>query len=325
MAIAMLKCGMVFIIYFPTPLNYTAMRKFFILTAISLSLLGYSCRTRYKLADERFTLIETTTSKEHGKNLVENICGGCHYNEGAKKYIGNKMDDLPKFMGKVYSANLTQSKMHGVAAKYTDAELSYLLKTGIAKDGRFIPYMLRPTMAEDDVNDIIVYLRSSDPAVRPGDTTVGTTHLNFLGRWANHLIAKPQPYVPEIKRPATDDATANGKYLVDIIGCYHCHSKSMLKLDYMHADQSKGYLQGGQKLKSTHGKIRSANLTPDKETGIGNYTETAFATAIKHGKARDGRALRSPMPQFATLSDKQVHDIYTYLKTLPPAHHSIKH
>src|SRR5207244_679846 len=130
-----------------------------------------------------------------------------------------------------YSANLTNSKRYGVTQHYTDAQLAYLIKTGIKNDGRFIPYMIRPTMADDDVNDIILYLRSGDEPLVAGDTIVGKTHLSLIGKLANKT-QKPQQYKTGIKRPGADDAVANGKYLVDILGCYHCHSKGVLSLNY---------------------------------------------------------------------------------------------
>ena len=47
-----------------------------------------------------------------------------------------------------------------------------LLKTGIARDGSFKGYMLRPNMVDEDIDDIIDYLHSNDPAVAAADTTV---------------------------------------------------------------------------------------------------------------------------------------------------------
>ena len=135
------------------------------------------------------------------------------------------MHDIPRILGKVYSANLTHSEMYGVTKHYKDAQLAYLIKSGIKNNGRFVPYMLRPNMADDDVNDIIAYLRSDDAAVAAGDTSVGKTHLNFFGRLAIHT-KKPLPYIPDIKRPT--DAIANGRYL--------CGYKRLFPLPLQRAD-----------------------------------------------------------------------------------------
>ena len=154
----------------------------------------YSCKTYYKKASQPYVLAQSPASLERGKNLAFNVCGGCHYNHDYNKFVGHPMKDLPKFMGKVYSANLTNSKMYGATRNYTDAQLAYLIKTGIKHDGRFIPYMIRPTMADEDVNDIIVYLRSNEAPVTAGDISVGKTHLSLIGKLASKF-QKPQPFL----------------------------------------------------------------------------------------------------------------------------------
>lgn len=298
--------------------------KWLICTALVSTFAIYSCKTHYPLANERYTLIKSPTSMENGKNLALNVCGGCHNNRDLKKFVGHQMKDLPKFMGKIYSANLTHSKKYGVLQHYSDAQLAYLIKTGIKHDGRFIPYMVRPTMAADDINDIIVFLRSDDPVVMPGDTIVGRTRLTFLGKLANST-QKPQRNIEGIKRPDPNDAVANGRYLVDILGCFHCHSKGVLSLNYVNPAASKGYMQGGMKFKTPGGnRVRGANLTPDKGTGIGNYTNEGFHKAVVDGETPDGRKLQFPMPKFKHLTDKQLNDIYAYLMTLPPKYHKTR-
>lgn len=302
-------------------IKMTSPLKWLLNSIIGCIFILYSCRTHYQKANENFSLVQSPTSMERGKNIAYNVCGGCHYNRDLGKFAGHQMKDLPKFMGKIYSANLTRSKKYGVLTHYTDAQLAYLIKTGIKHDGRFIPYMVRPTMAADDINDVIVYLRSSDEPVMPGDTLVGKTRLTFLGKIANRT-QKPQPNIEGIKRPSPEDAIANGRYLVDIVGCYHCHSKGILSLDYVHPEKSKKYMQGGMKFKTREGKkVRGANLTPDNETGIGKYTKDGFRAALVDGKTPDGRKLQYPMPKFKHLTDKQIDDIYAYLRTLPPKEH----
>lgn len=302
------------------------MTKKIVLYLLALSAIAiYSCKTNYPKADLRYTLIESPAARERGENLTWNVCGQCHYNRETGKFTGTQMKDLPKFMGKVYAANITQSTTYGELHQYTNAELAYLIKTGITHDGKYIPYMIRPTMADDDVNDIISYLRSEAPEVKPGDINPGNTKIKAFGKLATQLSGKPQPYLTGIKRPANDDAVASGRYLVDIIGCFHCHSKSIISLNYLHAEESKGYMAGGLKFKDENGrKVWASNLSPDKETGIGMYTNAEFFMAVTQGKALGGRELRYPMKRFKHLTQKQSDDIFAYLKTLPAAHHVVK-
>jgi hypothetical protein len=285
----------------------------------------YSCRFYFNTTTDHFESKKESFSKERGKNLAFAICAGCHYDFKLNKFIGKSLNDLPKIGGHLYSANLTQSKVDGIPPKYTDAELFYLLKTGISKSGKFMPYMMKPMMADADVNDIIVYLRSDDPAVAPFDTTVGKTHINFIGKTGIRFLMKPTPYQKNVPRPDENDAISYGRYLVGIIGCYHCHSRKVTGLDFFEPEKTKGYLQGGIKLKDPHGKrLRGPNLTFDNETGIGTYSEVEFSKAVREGVSQSGKKLSPPMDKFAGLSDKQVNAIYSYLKSLPPVHHFVK-
>ncbi|MDP9078773.1 MAG: cytochrome c [Bacteroidota bacterium] len=299
----------------------------------SLAIIGFiiaviliiSCKTHFETTKSDYKAVATRANFEHGKNLVFSICAGCHYNRGLKKLAGNPMDDVPGIAGKVYSANLTQSKTNGIAPKYTDAQLKYLLKTGISRDGRFMSYMLRPNMADEDINDIIVFLRSDDPAVSAADTTVGLTHYSFIGKAYLGFKADPAPYKSNVKRPSDNDPVALGRYLVDNVGCYHCHSKSLKSLNSVNPEQTKGYLAGGATLKGEQGsEIAASNITPDKNTGIGNYTKEDFRRALKEGRSPT-RTLRPPMEKFDHLSDKEVDAIYAYLMTVPPKYHAVKH
>jgi mono/diheme cytochrome c family protein len=299
-------------------------QKKFIISGL-LILLVCSCKMYFETTTDKFIVSKTDESFARGKNLTFNICGGCHYDHTVNKFIGKHLNDLPKIAGKLYSANLTHSTTHGITPHYSDAELFYLLKTGIGKNGRFMPYMMRPMMADEDVNDIIAYLRSDDAAVAAADTTVGKTHINFIGKAGIRYLAKPQPYNKGVPRPNENDAVIYGRYLVAVIGCYHCHSQKAKKLNYLDAEKTKGYLTGGMKLKDPEGKrLKGPNLTPDKETGIGNFTKEDFRKAITEGVTPSGKKLSPPMPKFTHLTDKQINALYSYLQSLPPVHHEVK-
>jgi len=284
-----------------------------------------SCRFYFDTTKDQLEARSNSQSLQRGKNLAFNICAGCHYDPQVGKFIGRFLNDLPKIAGYLYSANLTQSKTNGMPPLYTDAELFYLLKTGISKSGKFMPYMMRPMMADEDINDIIVYLRSNAVAVTAADTTVGKTHINFIGKTGIRFFTGPQPYNKGVQQPDDNNPTEYGRYLVSVIGCYHCHSRKVSDLNYLDAEKTKGYLQGGMKLKDPEGKrVFGPNLTPDKETGIGNFGEEGFTKAVRENITPSGRELSPPMGKFKSLTDKQVHAIYVYLQSLPPIHHEVK-
>jgi len=289
--------------------------------AILTAIIIYSCKTQFSTAPGNFKATYTREAVERGKVLMFSSCAGCHYDRSVKKLIGTPIHDVPAIAGKVYSANLTQSRTNGSPPQYSDAQLKYLLKTGINKDGHFIPYMLRPDMADEDINAIIAYLRSDDPAVAAADTTVGLTHYSFIGKIYMGINAAPLPYNPGIKMPANN--VAIGKYLVDNIGCFHCHSASLQKLNYLDIEQSKGYLAGGIKFNAEGKTVIASNITFDKNSGIGNFTKQQFLKAVKDGEAPN-RKLHPPMPKFDKLSDKEIDAIYSYLQTIPPVYHNVR-
>jgi mono/diheme cytochrome c family protein len=296
-----------------------------VVACILVLMVGASCKFYFRTTKDQFVAARTENAFERGKNLAFNICAGCHLDHGVNKFIGKPLHDLPRIAGRLVSANLTNSSTHGIPPKYTDAEMFYLLKTGIGRNGRFLPYMMRPMMADEDINDIIVYLRSSDPAIAAADTTVGKTYINMVGKAGIRLGAHPQAFNKGVQRPPENDPVVYGRYLVAVIGCYHCHSSKVMGLDYADPERSKGYLTGGIKLKTPEGKrIFGPNLTPDKETGIGNFTKEDFRNAVREGITPSGRKLSPPMGKWKSLTDKQVDAIYSYLQSLPPKYHKVK-
>jgi len=305
------------------------MKKYAYIVAIGITIAAIiiiaGCKTRFPATKSEARVTVSLPEVERGRVLVYSICGGCHYNRQANKFIGNRIEDVPGIAGTVYSANLTHSRSHGIPPKYSDAQIKYLLKTGIASDGRYIPYMLRPNMAESDLDAIVAYLRSDDPAVAAADTTVGITHYTLFGKIYMNSSAKPLEYIHGVKRPSEDEPVALGRYLVDNLGCFHCHSKSLKSLNYLHPEQSPGYMAGGFKLKGENGaKVTASNITPDKQTGIGNYTKEQFLRALTEGEAPQ-RKLRPPMPQFKMLSHKEIDAIWAYVQTIPAVENRVQH
>lgn len=281
-----------------------------------------ACRTTYRVTTGTFAVSDYIPDKMHGKALVFNSCGGCHYDYATSRFTGKRMKDLPGIMGKVYASNITASPTTSVIPHYTDAEFAYLVRTGITRKGHFMPYMLRPNMSDHDIHDMLAYLRSGDDAVRADERAAGKTRLNFMGRMSFRLVAKPQPYQAHVAQP--EETIAKGRYLADNLGCFHCHSRSLTSLNYRHPEQSKGYMAGGAKFKKTGGgKIRGTNITMDKATGIGYYTRADFKNALVNMQGPGNRELHAPMEAFQ-LSDTEVDAIYAYLQTLPPKHHKVR-
>ncbi|MET7258720.1 c-type cytochrome [Dyadobacter fermentans] len=280
----------------------------------ALTLLAPGCKIQYKT--EKINYNPSRANVREGKRLTMLVCGSCHYNFETKDFTGKKLEDSPKFLGKIYAANITQHPGQG-AGQYTPGELVYLLRTGISRSGRLMPYMHRPNMAEEDLDAIIAYLKSDDHAVRPSDRNPGKTKYSPIGR-LGLSFTKPGKYQDaRIQKPGSDPILL-GKYLVDNLACFHCHSKNFTSLDVQEPERSKGFMGGGNKLRNAAGKkIQTPNLTPHA-TGIANWTEGEFRRAVTAGISKDNSVISYPMPLFPELTEAETSAIFAYLKTIPP-------
>lgn len=280
----------------------------------ALTLLAWGCKIQYKT--EKVNYNPPPANIREGKRLTMLVCGPCHYNFETKDFSGKKLEDSPKFLGKIYAANITQHSGQG-AGQYTPGELAYLLRTGISRTGRLMPYMHRPNMADEDLSAIIAYLKSDDQAVKASERNPGRTKYSPIGRLGLSLTKRGKYREAGIRKPQNDPVLL-GKYLVDNLACFHCHSKSFTSLDVYEPQRSKGFMGGGNKLRDAAGKkIKTPNLTPHA-TGIGNWTEAEFRRAVVEGISKDNSIVSYPMPLFPELTEAETSAIFAYLKTIPP-------
>jgi mono/diheme cytochrome c family protein len=117
----------------------------------------------------------------------------------------------------------------------------------------------------------------------------------------------PQPQVPQRAESAVD----RGGYLAQAANCISCHTTTNGKA-----------FAGGRAFSTEYsfvGAVYSSNITPDRATGIGLWTEADFIRAMRLGIARDGRHLFPAFPYtaFTKLTTPDIKAIYAYLKTVP--------
>jgi mono/diheme cytochrome c family protein len=122
---------------------------------------------------------------------------------------------------------------------------------------------------------------------------------------------------------ADDAQVARGKYLVTIGGCNDCHTPGYF---FGQPDMNR-YLGGSDVAFEIPGlgAFVGRNITPDKETGIGDWTTEQIVTALQTGIRPDGRELAPIMPwhAFANLTPEDVNSIAEFLKTIPPVSHEV--
>src|SRR4051794_5655897 len=128
------------------------------------------------------------------------------------------------------------------------------------------------------------------------------------------------PY-PNIKASTDSNLIAHGKELIyGPAHCIDCHSTanndSLIKLGL------RVPLSGGVLFDLPVGKIYSKNITPDKETGIGNYTDGEIARVLRYGVHPNGDPVYDFMP-FHNMSDEDLTAVISYLRAQKPVHNKV--
>lgn len=112
-------------------------------------------------------------------------------------------------------------------------------------------------------------------------------------------------------RAADDAAIARGAYIFAAADCVGCHTDKK---------DNGAPLAGGRAIATPFGTFFSPNITPDKETGIGDWTEAQFHRALRSGIDDSGAYLFPvfPYPSFTFMSDADISDLYAYLMAQKP-------
>jgi hypothetical protein len=142
-----------------------------------------------------------------------------------------------------------------------------------------------------------------------------------------------RPFIGPRARPLTNrtfektpQRVERGRYLANsLLGCMGCHSvRDWAKRDVPLVE---GMLGAGDVFpaKGLPGRIVASNLTPDPETGVGNWSDDQLARAIREGIGHDGRALFPLMPyeDYHHLPDEDLAAVIVYLRSLAPVRHPL--
>jgi hypothetical protein len=229
---------------------------------------------------------------------------------------GERFDQGLGFPGIYYSKNITPAGI----ARYTDGELFRVITTGVNKDGRAIfpvmPYKNYGKMDEEDIYSLIAYIRSLEPIENPVADSESDFPMSII---INTLPSK----AANEKKPDPVDKVAYGKYMVNAAACRECHTQV-----------DKGQIipelafSGGREFAFPDGSIvRSANITPDPQTGIGKWTEEAFvqrfkiyadsAYTIPNTNPGEFNTIM-PWTMYCNMKTEDLSAIYAYLKTVAP-------
>ena len=137
------------------------------------------------------------------------------------------------------------------------------------------------------------------------------------------IVAIATGYAVSRGAGAEDAQVTHGKYLVQLAGCTDCHTPGHL-LGKPDMSRFLGGSDVGFEVPDL-GIFVGPNLTPDNDTGLGNWTREEIATAIQTGVRPDGRILAPTMPwrAYAGLTQSDAAAIVDYLRSLPPVNHKV--
>lgn len=272
---------------------------------------------------------------ERGKHLANNVmvCMHCHSPQEKDKFAhpqimdslgagGNKFGVEEGLPGEYYAPNITPASL----GNWTDGEIYRAITTGVSKDGTplfpIMPYLNYGQLEKEDIYSVIAYLRTLEPIEMEVPKSESHFPMNFI---INTIPADP---AHNLERDTTNQVEY-GKYLVTAGSCNDCHTPKNKGEDIPGME-----FAGGMEFPMIDGSIvRTANLTPDKKTGLGDWNEDFFLQRFKtyadsefipevipHGK------FNSSMPwlQYSRLSDDEIKAIYAYLRTIKPIENSIE-
>lgn len=128
------------------------------------------------------------------------------------------------------------------------------------------------------------------------------------------------PY-PEIEASSDPKVIARGRYIAyGPAHCVNCHTPNSQTEIVKAGGQPP--LTGGRRFGGPFGAAYSANLTPDRETGIGRYTDRELARTLRHGVLPDGRAAL-PFMQAQNLSDEDLVAVISFLRSQPAVRNEV--
>lgn len=226
------------------------------------------------------------------------------------------------FPGTIYAPNITPYNI----GSWTDGEVLRAITAGVDKQGKALfpvmPYHYYSQMDTADVYSIIAYIRT----LKPIESSYPEHELDFPLNFLVNTMPKEAGFS---QKPPRSNEIAYGKYIVNASGCVHCHSKT-----------EKGAIVpgtefgGGMEFQQPAGIVRSANITPHKQTGIGNLSLNDFVQRFKeytdstHQPTRlTAQDLNSPMPwyMYSGMETDDLKAIYAYLQSLSPIDNMVNH
>lgn len=271
---------------------------------------------------------------ERGRYLANSVasCIDCHSQRDWNKFAGPLVEGTSGrggeefnqkfgFPGKFYAKNITPYALKD----WSDGEVMRAITSGVNKDGKALfpvmPHANYGRLDREDIYSIIAYLRILEPVEFSVPESEPDFPMNFIINTIPHKAGFS-------KIPSPDNQVAYGAYLFTAAACNDCHTPKDNGSPVAGME-----LAGGFEFPMPLGGItRSANITPDPETGIGDWTEDDFVDRFKaYADSSYAPPVVNPgefntvMPwtMFSNMKSEDLKAIYAYLKTVKPVRNEV--
>lgn len=271
---------------------------------------------------------------QRGKYLANEVmgCVGCHATRDFTKFAGPILeetkgsggelwDEKMNFPGVMYAPNITPTGLRD----WSDAEVFRAITSGVDKDGNalfpIMPYHQYGKLPREDIFAVIAYLRQ----IPASSKSYPERKLDFPLNFIVNLMPKEGTHH---LGPDPEDLVRHGEYIITAAACYDCHTP----FDGKKFDDGMAFAGGTEFTLATGGMVRSANLTPAVNTGIGTWTKEKFIDRFRayadtsytpRRIARGAFNTYMPWDYYATLKERDLEAIYTYLMSLDPIEHEV--
>jgi mono/diheme cytochrome c family protein len=258
--------------------------------------------------------------------VVFALAGGCGCHSGKDGPVGAGGDEIKTPFGSFYGSNITPDPDTGIG-RWSDDEIVAAIRTGDACGGveaPVMPYYLYAGMADRDVGDLVAYLRTLPPVRRENRAAEVSVPFPRLAYRAWRLLFAPGGSAPA---EAPTDPVQRGGYLANHVAiCTDCHTP---RTRFGAPDMSL-YLAG---MDSGPGGQTVPNITPDRDTGLGSWTEKDVVRLLHTGMKPDMDNVQGLMaavidgvgggPGYSEAPESELRSIAKYLKTVPPIRHKV--
>jgi mono/diheme cytochrome c family protein len=223
-------------------------------------------------------------------------CVACHTAKDGEPFAGGRAFVLP--FGTLYSTNITPDAQTGIG-NYTDANFLDALHKGIGRGNAKLypamPYDSYTYMSDADALAIKAYLFTLKPVrapVRQNTLAFPFNQRGLMNIWSA-LFNPDTRYEPNVARSADWN---RGAYLVEALEhCGECHTPRNIFFALNNRRKFAGAVQSGW---------RAYNITPDRSSGIGSWSDAELASYLATGHA-DGRGTASgPMGEAVDASSR---------------------